>query len=125
MSHIVDIFLQPGRVFAEQKERPTFLVPLLIVSAFAAAFTLAYFLSVDPVWYLDHAIAAGGEVCVGEIHIGQGRSVAEAGHVGHEGCLVVCSVRRRLAAGLLVGVAQGHAPGGEHVVGAGLASVDQ
>lgn len=61
MSHIVDIFLQPGRVFADQKERPTFLVPLLIVSAFAAAFTLAYFLSVDPVWYLDHAIAAGGQ----------------------------------------------------------------
>ena len=53
MSHIVDIFLQPGRVFADQKERPTFLVPLLIVSAFAAAFTLAYFLSVDPIWYLD------------------------------------------------------------------------
>ncbi len=61
MSHIVDIFLQPGRVFVEQKERPTFLVPLLIVSAFAAAFMLAYFLSVDPAWYLDHAIAAGGQ----------------------------------------------------------------
>ena len=61
MSHIVDIFLQPGRVFADQKERPTFLVPLLIVSAFAAAFTLGYFLSVDPAWYLDHAIAAGGQ----------------------------------------------------------------
>ncbi len=61
MSHIVDIFLQPERVFADLKERPTFLVPLLIVSAFAAAFTLAYFLSVDPIWYLDHAIAAGGQ----------------------------------------------------------------
>jgi hypothetical protein len=27
VSHIVDIFLQPGRVFVDQKERPTFLVP--------------------------------------------------------------------------------------------------
>ena len=61
MSHLVDIFLQPGRVFADQKERPTFLVPLLIVSAFAAAFMLSYFLSVDPAWYLDHALAASGK----------------------------------------------------------------
>lgn len=61
MSHIVDIFLQPGRVFTDQKERPTFLVPLLIVSVFAAAFMLSYFLSVDPVWYLDHALTARGQ----------------------------------------------------------------
>lgn len=61
MSHIVDIFLQPGRVFADQKERPTFLVPFLVVALFAAAFVLAYFLSVDPAWYLDHALAASGK----------------------------------------------------------------
>lgn len=61
MSHIVDIFLQPGRVFADQKERPTFLVPLLIVSAFAAAFMLSYFLNVDSAWYLDHALTASGK----------------------------------------------------------------
>lgn len=61
MSHIVDIFLQPGRVFADQKERPTFLVPFLIISVFAAALVLGYFLSVDPAWYLDHALAASGK----------------------------------------------------------------
>lgn len=61
MSHIVDIFLQPGRVFAEQKERPTFLLPFAVVALVSAAFVLAYFLSVDPAWYLDHALAASGK----------------------------------------------------------------
>lgn len=60
MSHIVDIFLQPGRVFADQKERPTFLLPFAVVTLVSAAFVLAYFLSVDPAWYLDHALAANG-----------------------------------------------------------------
>lgn len=61
MSHIVDIFLQPGRVFAEQKERPTFLLPFAVVALVSAAFVLAYFLSVDPAWYLDQALAASGK----------------------------------------------------------------
>lgn len=61
MSHIVDIFLQPGRVFADQKERPTFILPFLVVAAIAAAFMLSYFLSVDPDWYLDYALSASGK----------------------------------------------------------------
>ncbi len=61
MSHIVDIFLQPGRVFAEQKDRPTFLVPLLIVSAFGIALMVGYALSVDPAWYLEDALAASSQ----------------------------------------------------------------
>ncbi len=61
MSHIVDIFLLPGRVFAEQKERPTFLVPFLVVSAFGIALMLGYALKVDPAWYLDHALAASSQ----------------------------------------------------------------
>jgi hypothetical protein len=56
MSQLADIFLQPARVFAEQRERPTFVVPLLIFTALTVAFTLAYFMRVDPAWYADHML---------------------------------------------------------------------
>ena len=60
MTHLVDIFLQPSRVFAELKEKPTFLVPLLLVMALTAAFTLLYFTTVDSTWFLDHMLMAQG-----------------------------------------------------------------
>lgn len=58
MAQLVDIFLQPGAVFAQQRERPTFLVPWLIVAALTVAFTLAYFMRVDPTWHLEAMFAA-------------------------------------------------------------------
>lgn len=58
MAQLFDIFLQPGAVFARQRERPTFFVPWLIVAALTAAFTLAYFMRVDPAWHLDAMFAA-------------------------------------------------------------------
>jgi hypothetical protein len=58
MAQLVDIFLQPGAVFAQQRERPTFLVPWLIVAALTVAFTLAYFLRVDPDWHVEAMFAA-------------------------------------------------------------------
>lgn len=60
MSKLVDIFLQPGRVFQAERERPTFLVPLAIVVLLTAAFTLAYFMRVDAGWYAEHMIANMG-----------------------------------------------------------------
>lgn len=56
MSKLVDIFLQPGRVFEAERERPTFLLPLAMVALLTVAFTLAYFLRVDPAWYADHLV---------------------------------------------------------------------
>lgn len=58
MAPLVDIFLQPGAVFAQQRERPTFLMPWLIVAALTVAFTLAYFMRVDPAWHLEAMFAA-------------------------------------------------------------------
>lgn len=58
MAQLVDIFLQPSKVFAEQRERPTFLVPALVLVAISIAFTLAYFFRVDPSWYADHMLDA-------------------------------------------------------------------
>ncbi|WP_187770710.1 YIP1 family protein [Cognatilysobacter lacus] len=58
MAQLVDIFLQPSKVFAEQRERPTFLVPFLVFATLTIAFTLAYFFRVDPSWYGDHMFDA-------------------------------------------------------------------
>lgn len=58
MAQLVDIFLQPGAVFAQQRERPTFAAPWLVVAALTVAFTLAYHLRVDPVWFSEAMAAA-------------------------------------------------------------------
>ena len=60
MTHLVDIFLQPGKAFDELKGKPTFLLPLLLTALLTAAMILLYSMKVDPAWYLDHALAAGG-----------------------------------------------------------------
>ncbi|MGY1426109.1 YIP1 family protein [Lysobacter sp. A289] len=58
MSHLIDIFLQPSKVFADLREKPTFVLPLLVIAVLSAAMTLAYFLRVDPDWFLDQATLA-------------------------------------------------------------------
>ncbi|GAB1594996.1 YIP1 family protein [Lysobacter claricitrinus] len=58
MAKLVDIFLQPSKVFAAERERPTFLVPWLVLAALTVVFTLAYFSRVDASWYLDHMFDA-------------------------------------------------------------------
>lgn len=66
MSRLVDIFLQPGRVFAAERERPTFLTPLVLLALLSAAMTLAYFLRVDPAWYADHMLDNPGRELTAE-----------------------------------------------------------
>lgn len=58
MVKLVDIFLQPSKVFAAERERPTFMVPWLVLVALTVAFTLTYFFRVDPSWYADHMFDA-------------------------------------------------------------------
>lgn len=60
MSTLVDIFLQPGKAFADLRERPTFMVPFLLLAGLSVAMTLAYFMRVDPSWYADHMFDASG-----------------------------------------------------------------
>lgn len=60
MSTLVDIFLQPGKAFADLRERPTFIVPFLLLAGLSAAMTLAYFMRVDPSWYADQMFDASG-----------------------------------------------------------------
>jgi hypothetical protein len=68
MAHIIDIFLQPSKVFTEHEQKPGFVVPLAIVALLTAGVTLFYFLKVDPSWYVDHALLASGrEMSPGDI----------------------------------------------------------
>ena len=61
MSHLINIFLEPGKVFAELKEKPTFLVPLLLVALVSAAMTFMYFMKVDGSWFIDHTLLSSGK----------------------------------------------------------------
>ncbi len=60
MSHVIDIFLQPGPVFVAQKEKPTFILPFAIISVLTIALMTSYFSSVDPDWYMDYMLSASG-----------------------------------------------------------------
>lgn len=61
MSHLISIFLEPGKVFADLKEKPTFVVPLLVVMAASIIMTFMYFMKVDSAWLIDHTLLASGK----------------------------------------------------------------
>ena len=61
MSHLIDIFLQPGKVFEDLREKPRFAVPLLLFILLSAALPLWYFMKVDPAWYMEHMLLASGK----------------------------------------------------------------
>lgn len=54
MSQLINIFLEPSKVFTAQREKPTFLAPFLVVALATAASVLAYFMTVDPAWFQQH-----------------------------------------------------------------------
>lgn len=57
MSHLINIFLEPAKVFAELREKPTFWTPMLLLAVVAAVSTLLYFMTVDPAWFAEHQSA--------------------------------------------------------------------
>ncbi|KFL37437.1 YIP1 family protein [Arenimonas donghaensis] len=57
MSHLINIFLEPAKVFADLREKPTFWTPLLLLVGLTAASTMLYFLTVDPAWFAEHQMA--------------------------------------------------------------------
>lgn len=59
MSHLINIFVEPGKTFAELKEKPTFLLPLVIMIVLSVAMTLLYFNKVDGEWLTNHQLAMG------------------------------------------------------------------
>lgn len=68
MSQLVNIFLEPAKVFAELRDKPTFLVPAVIVTVLSALSACLYFFHVDPEWFANYQLAAAGtEMSAAEI----------------------------------------------------------
>ena len=61
MSQLINIFLEPGKVFAELKEKPSFLVPALVIALATAASALLYFFNVDPEWFSSYQLQAAAQ----------------------------------------------------------------
>jgi hypothetical protein len=74
MASAADIFLDPGKLFLELKEKPSFVLPLLVVMVLMAAMTWYYFASVDPGWYVDHTLLASNDQ-MSATELAQARSV--------------------------------------------------
>lgn len=65
---LVDIFLDPAKHFAAEKEKPTFLLPVAVFVLATAASVLAYHLRVDPAFFIDFQLSmAGREMTAAEI----------------------------------------------------------
>jgi hypothetical protein len=58
---LVDIFLDPAKVFTAEKDKPTFLLPMAIMVVLSVAMILAYYLRVDPVWFQDFSLTMMGQ----------------------------------------------------------------
>lgn len=68
MSQLINIFLEPAKVFAELREKPTFLAPALVVTVLSTLSACLYFFNVDPEWFANYQLAAaGGELTAAEI----------------------------------------------------------
>ncbi|MFZ5635669.1 MAG: DUF3566 domain-containing protein [Pseudomonadota bacterium] len=67
MSQLVDIFLQPGKTFAELKDKPTFLLPVALATVVTVAVTALYFSSVDGDWLVDQLLSANPDATAKEI----------------------------------------------------------
>lgn len=58
---MIDIFLDPAKVWTQLKDRPTFLLPALVVAGAMTLAAVLYFFHVDPVWFADHQVQAVGK----------------------------------------------------------------
>lgn len=60
MEHLINIFLQPSKVFEDLRDQPKFVLPLLVIVAFSVVLPLWYFLTVDASWYAEHMLLSTG-----------------------------------------------------------------
>jgi hypothetical protein len=61
MSHLINIFVEPGKTFAALKDKPSFLVPLTLMVVLSAIVALLYFNTVDSDWFVDRQLAMSGQ----------------------------------------------------------------
>lgn len=60
MKQLLNVYLDPGKFFAELKEKPSFWLPPLLMVVINVALMLGYFGSVDPDWLVDHQMLRAG-----------------------------------------------------------------
>ena len=58
MSQLIDMFIEPVKAWQAQKERPTFLLPAVLVAIAATLPAVLYFLHVDPEWFTNFQLQA-------------------------------------------------------------------
>jgi hypothetical protein len=119
MSQLINIFVEPGKVFAELKEKPTFLVPALLVALFTAGSALLYFFKVDPDWFISNQLARmGGEMSAAELEQVKAfmPGARTSGLIAAPSTLVVMAIVYSLLAlyYLLAGKVTGHAVSFRH-----------
>jgi len=121
MSHLIDIYLQPGKVFAALKEKPTFLVPLLLSIVVGVVMVAVYFAQVDGPWLIERMLTANPEATAKEIE--QARKVMPGaqvmGYIGMASVVVVSVVITLVVAlyYLIAGKIAGHAITFRHSLG--------
>ncbi len=54
MSLLTSIYLEPGKAFEQLQEKPSWLLPALLVALSTGVFALLYFLRVDAAWFAGH-----------------------------------------------------------------------
>ena len=61
MKDLIDIFLQPSSVLGRLKDRPTFLLPVLLLVGLTAISSYLYFDKVDAAWFMERSVVASGQ----------------------------------------------------------------
>lgn len=61
MKDLIDIFLQPSSVLGRLKDRPTFLLPVLLLVGLTAISSYLYFDKVDAAWFMERSVIASGQ----------------------------------------------------------------
>lgn len=92
---LVDIYLDPAKAFAAEKEKPTFLLPMAIMVAASVAMILAYFMRVDAAWFSDFVLTQSGQEMTAA-EIAQAKqfmpSAKTQGYIGAAGTLIVVPI---------------------------------
>jgi hypothetical protein len=80
MKDLVDLFLQPAPLFERLRQRPTWLLPALVLVALAGASVYLYFSQVDPVWFIERSMLQSGEE-VSDAQLEAARKAAPSGAI--------------------------------------------
>ena len=68
MNQLVNIFLEPSKVFNELNEKPNFWLPIVLIAVSSAVMVLWYFQVVDSEFFMDQTLAQSGrEMTAAEI----------------------------------------------------------